>query len=165
MSGIVWRDKMAIDHGLIDDDHRHLITIINRLNERTAHGAPALATAQDTLHRLKFYAETHFAREERLQRLVSYPEHEAHRQEHGRLLAQLQQLMAVATPAELSARGMSEADVLAQLTTLLRHWLLNHILITDRGMIPYASVMARHSRGVDALKTYPVEPGTAHSPA
>ena len=34
MEPIKWRDKLSIDNGVIDDDHRHLIEIINKFHFR-----------------------------------------------------------------------------------------------------------------------------------
>jgi hemerythrin len=79
MDRIRRRATMAIGRGLIDEDHRHLIDIINRFGSHASRGRPDLASAIDVLNALKFYADTHFEREEELHRLVDYPEHQERR--------------------------------------------------------------------------------------
>src|SRR6266545_3261240 len=74
MLPIRWRREMSVDNGIIDDDHRHLIDIINSFSYHRARGRADLPHAMDCLNALKFYANTHFAREERLQLMVGYPE-------------------------------------------------------------------------------------------
>jgi len=60
---IQWREKMTIDDGVIDQDHRHLIDIINRF-ENAAKDGLTLSEGLEILFALKFYASTHFKREE-----------------------------------------------------------------------------------------------------
>jgi hemerythrin-like metal-binding protein len=154
MSRIRWRDEMVIDRGLIDDDHRHLIDIINRLRVRGPRERAGLADAIDVLHALKFYAETHFAREERLQRLVRYPESELQHDEHQRLVRTLDAI----TAKTLSADAADASDVLQELNTFLRHWLLDHIIRLDLRMKPYAHLMKREAAELPELRSIRQEP-------
>jgi hemerythrin-like metal-binding protein len=148
MGHIRWRESMAIDRGLIDDDHRHLIEIVNRFEDHLLRGQGDVAVAIDILHALKFYADTHFAREERLQRLIDYPEVRLHREDHRRLAATLDQMIAK-TGSLAQARS---ADVVQELRTLLRHWLLDHIIKLDLRMKPHAHLMRGHAAGLPVLK-------------
>jgi hemerythrin len=96
----------------------------------------------ECLNALKFYAETHFTREEYLQRLVNYPEHRRQQDEHKELMAALDGMIWRAQ------RTLSEAaatDIVEELGTLLRRWLLDHIIKLDLRMKPYASAMNRHA--------------------
>jgi hemerythrin-like metal-binding protein len=133
---------MAVDGGLIDDDHRHLIDIINSFSYHRARGRGALAQAVDCLNALKFYAETHFTREERLQRLVNYPEHGRQQDEHRELMAALDGMI---WRAQRTLSEADAADIVEELGTLLRRWLLNHIIKLDLRMKPYAAAMNRHA--------------------
>ena len=148
MKGIRWRSSMAVDHGVIDHDHRHLIDIVNRFGEHVSLGTAGLPVAVDVLHALQFYAGTHFVREEGLQRLIDYPEAGSHHDEHQRLLATLGEIIA-------KTRSVTEADtatVVPELTNLLRSWLLDHILRRDLPMKPYAELMNRHATGFPELR-------------
>ena len=148
MNGIRWRAAMAIDQGLIDDDHRHLIDIINRFGNYVSRGTVGLADAVDVLHALEFYAEAHFEREERLQRLIDYPESQLHHDEHQRLMQTLAEIIA-------KTRSVAEADtveVVPELIRLLRAWLLDHVIKLDLHMKPYAGLMKTHARGLPGLR-------------
>lgn len=141
---------MAVDGGIIDDDHRHLIDIINSFSYHRARGRAALPRAMDCLNALKFYAETHFSREERLQCLVNYPEHRLQHDEHQELMATLDGMIwrAERTLTEADATGIIE-----ELGTLLRRWLLQHIITLDLRMKPYAAAMNRYAADLPPLSS------------
>jgi hemerythrin len=153
MRGIQWREKMSIDRGLVDEDHRHLINIINRFDHLVALGRFDRADVVEILHSLKFYTDTHFDREEHLQRLVGYPEHDSHHEEHGRLLKELDGIIAKASATD----DGDAADVAPEMIKLLRHWLLGHIIGIDLRMRAYAEAMRRHTGGLPDLKDIPHE--------
>jgi hemerythrin-like metal-binding protein len=159
MGRIQWRDTMSVDRGVIDEDHQHLIDIINRFGSYTARGEPDVAGALGILNALKFYAENHFAREERLQRLVGYPEHRLQHDEHQRLMATLDEIIARA----VSAPGPGPSDVPGQLGLLLRRWLLDHVIKLDLRMKPYAELIRRQSQGLPGLGA--ISRGPAAPPA
>jgi hemerythrin len=151
---------MMIDRGLIDDDHRHLIDIINRFGARLSRGTAGIPEAVDVLHALEFYAATHFEREEWLQRLASYPECQSHHDDHQRLMRRLDEIIA-------RTRSVTEADraeVVPQLSRLLRSWLLDHIIKLDLRMKPYVHLMKRHAAELPHLKTVAAD-STTSTPA
>jgi hemerythrin len=147
---IRWRPGMSVDGGLIDADHRHLIDIINAFSQHRAEGHAALPHAMDTLSALKFYAETHFAREEQLQTLVKFREHQQHHEEHRQLMASLDGIIST---AQAAATIDGASDVVEHLATLLRHWLLNHTLTEDLRMKPYAAAMKAHAATLPPLQS------------
>jgi len=141
---------MAVDGGLIDDDHRHLIDLVNSFQGHDERGGPALSQAVDCLNALKFYAETHFTREERLQALVSYPEHRDQQAEHREIMGVLDDLI---WRAEHTVTDGDIATIVEHLAQLLRRWLLNHIIAHDLRMKPYAAAMRQHATDLPALKS------------
>jgi hemerythrin len=143
---IQWRPEMKIDGAMIDDDHRHLIDIINRM-ERLAPGSPDPAELMDIVYALKLYAGTHFQREERLQRLVGYPEASGHHVEHADLLARLDPIIGRAQGARSDPAGTHR-----EVGQLLRAWLLQHIIKSDFKMRPYAEELRRHEADQVALR-------------
>jgi hemerythrin-like metal-binding protein len=148
MNHIQWRHTMSVDGGLIDEDHRHLIDIINRFGRYMSRHGASLGDAVDVLYALKFYAGTHFEREEHLQRLVDYPDAERHHHEHQGLLATLHDIIARAAATDEAYA----ADVADELSALLRRWLLVHIIKLDLGMRPYGERMRRHAPEFPVLK-------------
>ncbi len=132
---VEWRQQMAVDHGVIDDDHRRLISIINSFER--AHATPWDLTA--VLEDLRLYATRHFRREERLQREVGFPEAASHHREHERLLARLAEII---DEFQAASRGDIQ-QVAAHTSQLLADWLIDHIIKNDLKMRPFVAPKAR----------------------
>mgnify|MGYP000150227160 CR=1 FL=1 len=82
--------------------------------------------ARDVIRRLYEYSEAHFASEQVLMRLHSYPNYLAHEREHGDLLAALQSL--------LGSVGVENSSTSAG---SLRRWLSGHIHHADQEFVNY----------------------------
>lgn len=132
---IRWRSELSIDGGLLDEDHRHLIAIVNRFDGDCAADGnrPALRRA---LADLRQYAQQHFAREERLMREVGYPAEaqRAHEEAHRALSARLATLV---RHYETSADEDGLAEVVWGTADLLKHWLVDHVIRFDLPLKPY----------------------------
>jgi hemerythrin len=89
------------------------------------------AAARDVIRRLYEYSEAHFASEQVLMRLHSYPEYLAHEREHGDLLDALQSL--------LSSVGVEDSSTSA---SSLRRWLSGHIHHADRAFVDFLKANA-----------------------
>ena len=130
---IVWREAMSVDGGLIDNDHRSLIGIINEFGT-VAPGLTARQQLESLLIKLENYTRRHFRREEELQRSINFAHSEAHHQQHLDLidrLAKIRSCLAASQQADLAA-------VHKQTTRLLHHWLVEHIIKSDLQMKPLA---------------------------
>lgn len=147
MPGIEWRDSLSIDGGLIDQDHRHLIQIVNTFGEMSEHFA-SLDDALELLYALRFYARVHFQREEELQRLAAFPYLPAHHREHQDLAHRLEAVLA-------STRNAGPEDIgeISQATAqLLRTWIVDHLIRSDLLMKPYALALKSHEKDFAPLK-------------
>lgn len=123
-----WREQLSVANDLIDADHKYLIEVINEAEHCLSSRQPAkLAAALDTLSR---YSKVHFAREELLAKAAGYPEAAHLQASHEELLTQLD-----TTRREL---GDAWSDAVAeQFSTLLRNWLINHVIKEDMLLKPY----------------------------
>lgn len=147
MKQIEWRPQMAIDEGVIDEDHRHLIDIVNSFAER-AECFGSVTEALELLLDLRFHAKTHFEREERLQLLSGCPFCPAHKKEHADLLRQLDSVMRLAEHAT-----QEDLERLSGETAGLLHtWLVEHLLQSDLAMKPYVEEMRRHAGELPPLR-------------
>lgn len=136
---ITWRDKMSIDNGgVIDQDHKHLIEIINRFGEIAADGLDK-EEAAEILYALKFYTQTHFGREEQLQNLVSFPYADAHHHEHVNLIKTLD----TAIQHFKESDGEQQERLHVEIQEMLHDWLINHILFNDLKMQMYVDAMKK----------------------
>lgn len=133
---ILWRDALSVDRGLIDEDHKHLIDLINAIEE-TVKADRSVGELQGEIEALEKYTRLHFSREEELmmqRRYVKFDEHKAH---HHRLV---EEFKAVAKPIrdagklDVAASMVLAKDELSALITLLRHWLVDHIVKEDLKM-------------------------------
>lgn len=133
---IEWRQAMSVDGGVIDDDHRRLIGIVNSF-ERAHSTMWDLTTV---LEDLKAYAIKHFRREEELQRQMGFPGAEVHHQEHKRLLHRLDQIAAE------FGKGSSDdlSKLIAHTSELLNDWLIAHIISCDLKMKPYLKIRPKY---------------------
>jgi hemerythrin len=120
---IVWRKELQIDSGRIDDDHRRLISIINKFE---------VGVYPQDLHEailcLLEYGKLHFSREERIMAEVGYPQYSNHINEHKGLINDL----GVIIKGYNSAIGSNGLEIVRKHTShLLRHWLIDHIIKCD----------------------------------
>ncbi len=144
---ILWREGLTIDRGPIDQDHHTLIAIINKFETVTLgpNAATALAGVIDDLQR---YGSAHFSREEKLQRLVSFPLAAEHGAQHRHLMQSLAQARAELVNA---ASGKDLAALRDRMCGFLNDWLISHIIRTDLLMKPYVNAMAPHAEQLGNL--------------
>ncbi len=129
---ISWDDRLAIDGGTIDDDHKKIIEIINRFLGKVGSFESA-AELIGILEELHSQANDHFRREEELQRLIKYPERDVHFTEHNRLSTKLDKLIEEVRPTSgsyVNIMGHKVAD-------FIHEWLFSHILKSDMKMKPF----------------------------
>jgi len=118
-----WDDAMSVGVSLIDDDHKALIHLINRLQE-SVDADDAYDVLSDILSRLIDYVDFHFAREEKVMRACGYPETDSHKEEHDRFTARIREIRTGFTPDTAQQKA-------AELTEFLKDWLNHHILVQD----------------------------------
>ncbi|MCX7163125.1 MAG: bacteriohemerythrin [Betaproteobacteria bacterium] len=130
---ILWRDAFSIGFRQIDNDHRHLLDLINAI-EAALTVEQAMSKLHNAIDDLAAYTRRHFAFEERLMIEASYVNYEWHKAAHQELIEQLKQ----AAEPILSMRGGDSNTTLAvpaeardALVGLLRHWLVDHIIKED----------------------------------
>ena len=81
MDKIEWSDGFSVGVEAIDNQHKMLISMTNRLID-TPNVDSNSAVITKLLDDMIAYATTHFVDEERLMQLHDYPEFESHQQQH-----------------------------------------------------------------------------------
>lgn len=128
--GLVWREQLSVGNDVIDTDHRHLIDIINHVEQSLGEkNRRELVAALDSLSK---YSQAHFAREEKIARAAGYQQTPDLNHSHEALLKQLDQLK-----VEIKATGNEWSPAVAEnFTKLLRSWFLDHVIKEDLLMKP-----------------------------
>lgn len=126
---VQWGPRYEVGIEVIDGQHRHLLALINRLQDALGAGSE-LEELVESLRELVRYTEHHFATEERLMDEVGAIA-ERHRGEHQRLLEGLMRFT-----VRLDSAGVSESS------HFLQDWLFRHIDEVDR---PFGALL--RSRG------------------
>lgn len=128
MEKIIWKDEYSVGHQELDNQHKELIVIINKLLENP----DALITSQtisDVLSELTQYVDKHFEYEEQLMKDIDYPDCEAHRNQHIEYHEKIAEILMKAAFERLSA--------ISELLHLLQHWWIDHILQEDMKYKPF----------------------------
>ena len=128
-----WSERLSVRIPAIDNQHKRLIALINRLHDAVFEGYEVhmmVPLVQDLLD----YARTHFRAEERIFEQYSYPEAEKHKAAHEEFVRQVREIRRGA-----AAR---ERDVALKAMRFLKEWLAHHLMGTDRHYAAYV-----HARG------------------
>jgi len=120
---LAWSESLSVDIRLIDDQHRQLVHLINRLFRAMQTGSGRQETAA-VLNELVEYTVYHFNAEEELFSRHGYPEEIPHKNAHKQLVAQ------VLAFQQKFKSGDSELDM--ELLQFLKDWLVQHIMKTDK---------------------------------
>ncbi len=86
-----WTEAMAIGHPMIDEDHRHIFDIANRLQAELLED-PEHSIVGEVLVELIEHTGGHFAREEALMQAAKYPGYAVHKHEHEVLMEMVNDL-------------------------------------------------------------------------
>ncbi len=111
---IEWRDGFKIGVGQVDQEHRHLFTLVRALN---------LDSVDQTVEELLDYVVTHFSNEQELMEKSGYPAFEQHLKLHEEFGAQV---------ADFLGNGEAWTEERVQeLRRFLNKWLIGHIMTHD----------------------------------
>jgi hemerythrin len=92
MAALPWKDEYCVNVSVIDEQHRRLAELVNRLHE----AFECDKTGENVfiaLNELIGFTRLHFATEEELMLKYEYPDYAAHRMAHKTLLSGLQSLL------------------------------------------------------------------------
>ena len=117
-----WSPEYSVNIKTIDDQHRELVNILNRLFVAVCkrEGGKVIAGILDAL---TSYTQTHFALEERLMQQAKYKDFDAHKMEHQKLLDELDQLC--------RKHLVEEKPIYFEMLSFLKTWLKEHIQGVD----------------------------------
>jgi len=123
-----WSDDYSTGNSMVDNEHKQLFGMVNRLHEVITNGDHK-DVAGPVLRNLVSYTDKHFSHEERLMKDSGYPGYDGHKAKHEDLKGQAIDLM-----------NKYESGVQVLNTTLvsfLTKWLVEHINQEDKKMIAW----------------------------
>jgi hemerythrin-like metal-binding protein len=127
-----WKNDFATGIGSIDAQHQSLFAIGRELYSAMTQGQGKTVIGR-ILERLVQYTTVHFAHEERLMKLHSYPDFAAHKAQHDALVKQV-----LALQTEFQTGRVTLAIPVLQ---FLKEWLEKHIQKTD---MAYTACLKAH---------------------
>lgn len=118
MAWYEWNNNLDIHVKEMNDEHKILIDLMNRLYDEAGSGKPK-AVLQKTFLELVNYTRRHFQDEEQYMYSINYPGLPTHRLIHAKLLSQLDE--------HYEAFKKGDGTVGAQVFDFLKMWLNAHI--------------------------------------
>ncbi len=110
--GIIWQDVQ----------HRRIIEIIKKINSNPH------VDYMSIFAELTIYTKDHFDTEEQYMRDFAYDKTEAHIEEHKDFVKKI---------GEISKKCIVDNDLHSGLSSFLKDWLLNHILVVDKELADF----------------------------
>jgi len=120
---IEWGDALLTHVGDMDDQHKKLIGIMNKLHE-SFHSKTDGDIEKESLVKLIEYTEYHFSVETNLMKKYDYPEMSNHLEKHKEFTAKLKELC--------NKHLVEKIEVSQELILFLTSWLFNHIMEVDK---------------------------------
>lgn len=124
-SEITWSDAMMTGHAKIDDQHKRMVSMINRLQHNSCDDEYHVI-----LHELACYARVHFEQEEVMFNCTSYPDKHEHIKSHTRYWEFMADLA-------YDSMGFVTPEQRDRLQSFLTTWWTNHIMHDDMAYKPY----------------------------
>ncbi|MCX7880325.1 MAG: bacteriohemerythrin [Ignavibacteria bacterium] len=123
MAFITWNDSFSVGIAKIDNQHKRLIQIINKLDDAMKEGK-GKEILSEVLNELILYVNTHFKTEEEYMTQYNYDEYEQHRYEHEKLTDEVKRFYD-------DFKG-GRVVLSVQIMNFLRNWLMDHIVVKDK---------------------------------
>lgn len=155
MQQIQWRDRFNIGVEIIDQAHRRLFAIVQKMMALYVERRENKFACVEGIKYFKAYALRHFAEEEAYMRETGYPGYQAHKRIHDR--------MKYETLPELE-RALYESDfsgeTVQRFIGVCTGWLTGHIAIEDRAIVGEgaAALPARADDALSAIQSLIISP-------
>ena len=138
MALIIWSDErysLKIPH--VDEQHKHLVELVNRMYDAVAVGAER-STLGQILEELIDYTVCHFRTEEELFIRYRYPDFQVHKQQHDTLTKQVLDFQ--------NQFIEGSATISYEIMDFLHQWLVRHMAGSDREFLYYLQAIGEIQR-------------------
>lgn len=122
MEKIIWNDNFSVGVEDLDEQHKKIIKIVNKLIEMEDAKVDS-EVISDTLTEMTKYAAEHFTYEENLMDEYHYPDYSLHKDQHKQFRKQT---------AKFCMDTMNyKSTIPIEILTFLKDWWIDHILNSD----------------------------------
>lgn len=121
MALIEWKDEYSVNVEIIDEQHKHFVSILNKLYENVQ--SKNTEALPEILTELVKYKEYHFDTEEKYFKEFGYSEAKEHIAEHDKLKAEVNKFL---------ERKDDPLIVCFDLLDFLENWLVHHLSELDK---------------------------------
>lgn len=128
MDRIVWTDSFSVGVGIIDQQHKRLINMINQLID-AENVATNSETVSDLLDAMTKYSREHFRTEEGLLAKYAYPQLDEQKRDH--------RAYRIKTVDLCNATMLGSDAVPTVIVNYLREWWIQHIQEDDAKYVPF----------------------------
>ena len=126
MSMLMWSDSLSVSIAEIDEQHKGLVEMVNRVHDLLVSGESGRPQVLDVIEDMRRYSVEHFGTEERYMDQFEYPEAPAHKLKHQEFIDKV---------TEIESGCANGACVLTMdILNYLSEWLVTHINDTDKKM-------------------------------
>lgn len=123
MSLITWKEEYSVGVFEIDNQHKTMVILINKLFDAMKQGR-ANTILGSTISELFFYAQTHFRTEEKYFDKFNYKEKEEHKKVHQSFIAEMEKFK--------TGFDSGKITLSLEVFNFLKNWLDQHILGEDK---------------------------------
>ncbi len=120
---IEWEDKFSVGISIIDEEHKKLIGILNKVIYAKGHNGNS-EELWEVLSEMTNYALKHFKTEEAYMKEFNYPGYQDHNEEHNRFSSEI--------VAYIDKLIKDDYQIANEILEYLKQWLINHIEGTDK---------------------------------
>jgi hemerythrin len=121
MSELVWKSEYSVGHFKIDDEHKKLISLANKVI-RLSNTGEDNKKIRAALKALRQYTIVHFRNEENYMERLGYQAIEHHKECHAQLIARLNKII---------TENTNMKDLVHGLKRLMVVWVIEHIIHED----------------------------------
>lgn len=125
---IPWSEELSVGLQEIDEQHKILIGLINRLFNAAILNKAEKSDISHIIEELIQYTIVHFSVEETLFRIFDYPDAEMHHANHDQLKQEV---------INFRKKFESGTPIDIELMNFLRKWISNHIIKVDKKYTPF----------------------------
>ena len=138
-----WNGGMKVGIPVIDEQHANLFRIVNNLqstyllacqNDTDSTNQRFIGAAHEAIDYIKY----HFGTEEKLMKLLEYPEYAEHKNEHKEFMWEI-----VYLSKQFKDKQLNEYQ---QFINFLNEWILSHIIVSDKNFADYFINMQHHNK-------------------